>query len=271
VEEIRLAAGGNPVIFSSLQDAPIQVVLEAGWSTSPAATDVAAAASVDGSVVYTPVGGAGNVSISDSGRLTPVVGNACTTFRADFTPNQATGFGPARSVTFSACVDLGGIDNASRASGLLPVGGLDADIVGMPLGDPIPGAGGTFDTTVVMNTGGLAIGEYEVRTSWDPARLELDTSVGLFGYLSPSDVTLGGPVAVDAATPGEGIASNVVAAPAYGGIFDIWDLRLRVLTPGVSGVEHQVIRMKSSDIPPVDIGAPGPRTAPHASAVIDFP
>lgn len=268
-----LPAGGNPIIFFSNSDPGFQIALEANWSQPAAVTDVAGAASADGSTLYSVLSGAGNILVSPDGMLTPVVGNSCSVFRAMFSPNLMAGFGSPASVDFAACVDLGGIDAATRAgAGAMEVGGLDADLPGMPLGDPVPGVGGTFDTTVYASSGGLPMGDYEVRTIWDAAILTLDAAAGMSGYLPPSDAALGGPDAVEDSIPGESIASRVVATPGYSGIFDIWTLRHRAIGTGLTQLTNQVIRMNSFDVPPIQIGAPAPRLALQASTpLIEIP
>ena len=186
-----LQMGGNPIIFTSTMGTPFQVVVEGLWSSTPVLSDVAPAMTADGMTTYTTLSAGTFATIDANGLVSPVGGNGCDLFEAMFTPNGVTAFGMPMTTQFAACVDLGGFDGLSRAGGTLPVGELDADVPGLPLGDPIPAAGGSFQETIYVNTGPTPVGAYQTTTTWDQARLSLDTMAGTMGYSGPSDPTAG--------------------------------------------------------------------------------
>jgi hypothetical protein len=263
-DTISLPAGGNPVIFTSLAAPPFQVVLQATCTAPPLAVDVASASGADGTTAYTVLSGAGAVLISADGLLSPQAANACAIVRATFTPGGVSLLGAPRSVDFAACVDLGGIDGVTRAVDL-PLGSLDADIPGLPLGDPLVGPGGSLSETCYVNAGAQTVGAYGVITSWDPTFLEVDITVGTQGVTGASDPQLAGPTAVNPAVPGELRTAHFTLGVGFTGVLDLYTAHFTVLGSGTTHLDYILDSLVSGDSPPVDIGPATPRASPEAS------
>jgi len=158
---VTLGAGGNPVVLFE-PGQTFQVVLEATLLFPLRVVDVTAPVNPEGVTSY--LSSSPSMTVSAGGLITAIEPNRCSTIDAVFTPTT----GAPLSTSFLACLDLHGVDQATRAI-WLPEGEVDAGLAGLPSGPPAPPAGGAFTHYYVMNGGaGAGFMGLHLELAWDP-------------------------------------------------------------------------------------------------------